>query len=118
MAKVTIEGSRTTPSVALAPGARKTVALTERVERLIRNGFVNVVERFEDEPAAESTEQPQGDDADDADDPAQEPERPPYDANRDVWAEFLTEHEPPIDFTDKDDRDALIARWQQTVGGG
>jgi hypothetical protein len=109
MAKVTIEGSRTTPSVALAPGVRKTVALTERVERLIARGFVVEIERFEDDPVA--PEQPEGDEQA----PESELEHPPYDANRDVWADFLAGHEPPIEFSAKDDRDVLINRWQQAV---
>lgn len=40
---VTIEGSRITPSVALAAGERRTVLLDKYTQNLIKNGFVTVV---------------------------------------------------------------------------
>lgn len=41
---ITIEGSRTTKSTALEPGARLRVVRTAYIEALIRGGFVNVIE--------------------------------------------------------------------------
>lgn len=46
---VTIEGS-VTPSVVLARGARRTVVLTDKVQKLIDRGFVVVVDRQEIPP--------------------------------------------------------------------
>jgi hypothetical protein len=46
---VTIEGS-VTPSVILPRGQRRTVTLTDRVQRLIERGFVVVVDWQDPEP--------------------------------------------------------------------
>jgi len=122
MASVTIEGSGTW--VGLARGQRKTVAVTERVERLIARGFVVEISRTHDDTLADSqqtetvTQSVESSESEDDDTESEEqpqPEHPPYNANRDVWADFLANHEPPIEFSDKDGRDELVKRWQQAI---
>lgn len=58
--KVTIEGSRITPSDKLPAGVQSTVLLTDRVQRLIDRGFVVVISR-EELPDEEPTGAPTGD---------------------------------------------------------
>lgn len=110
MARVTIEGSRLSPSSFLAAGERITVQRTERVDRLIARGFVvevpderTVTEREADEQADLSREN-LADEQQTADQP------PKRNASRDDWAEFLAQH-PDGYVTDGKDRDALIAEW-------
>lgn len=66
--KVTIEGSRITPSDKLPAGVQSTVMLTDRVQRLIDRGFVVEISR-EELPDEEPTEAPAGD-SDAGSDPA------------------------------------------------
>lgn len=104
--KVTIEGSLT-PCVELPRGERRTVALTPHVERLIKRGFVVVVDDnpippltdadFEDAPEPEAVGDPG---------PVQPPK---LNASRDEWAAFL---DGKIEFTDDDGRDDLVRLWQ------
>ena len=49
--RVTIEGS-VTPSVILPRGQRRTVMLTDRIQRLIDRGFVVVISREEVTPTS------------------------------------------------------------------
>ena len=108
MARVTIEGSRLSPSSFLAAGERITVQRTERVDRLIARGFVvevpderTVTEREADEQAEQSR----------ADLTPYTLDNPPKrNASRDDWAKFLAQH-PDGYVTEGKDRDALIAEW-------
>lgn len=58
MARVTLEGS-ITPSTFLARGKRMTVERTEFIDKLIRKGFVNVVENPDAKTEVESITAPQ-----------------------------------------------------------
>ncbi|AKF14285.1 hypothetical protein SEA_VINCENZO_23 [Mycobacterium phage Vincenzo] len=102
MAKVTIEGS-ITPSTFLARGARVTVQRTERVERLIKAGFV-----VEVPDARTDTEREADDQAQAARDELGVPAR---NASRDDWAEFLASHPTGGFVTEGKNRDQLIAEW-------
>lgn len=93
--KVTIEGS-ITPSVVLARGEKRTVALTDRVQRLIDRGFVTLIEHESDAPEPEEVNNT-------------DPIEPKLNASRDDWAAFLT---GKIEFTDEDGRDDLVRLWQ------
>ncbi|QNL30148.1 tail assembly chaperone [Gordonia phage Mariokart] len=104
-AKVTIEGS-IQPCSELARGERRTVALTDRVQRLIRRGFVVVVDDHAPEPVAET---------DDLDAPEQGADAPKLNASRDEWAGYLDGLEPPIAYTDEDGRDDLVRLWQGRI---
>ncbi len=52
---VTIEGSRLRPSTVLRAGERRTVILTDRVQRLIDKGFVVEIDRTEPAPPPPKT---------------------------------------------------------------
>lgn len=90
MAKVTIEGS-TSPSTYLARGERIEVQRTDHIERLIKGGFVTVIdEEGHAEPA-----------------PLPEPIKPPTKSgSRQAWADFLDEH-TSVEVGDKT-RDELV----------
>lgn len=140
MPQITIEGSRITPSVVLAPGARKTVALTPRIRELLRRGYVIQIGAVVDDgpqpsvpvlvtepgipapvasaPAEVSTSVPTDSAPVVADVVPPTDEHPPYNADRAVWATFLDGLQPAVPYVDGDGRDDLINRWQQSVGGG
>lgn len=44
MTQVTIEGSKTNPNTFLKPGAQITVERTSLIDKLLRRGFVNLIE--------------------------------------------------------------------------
>jgi hypothetical protein len=120
MATVTIEGNGSW--VGLGRGQRKTVALTDRIERLITRGFVVEIARHgDDAPAAEempntSETAPRAGGGDpDSEEEAGDPEHPVYTASRAVWAKFLDTLTPPVEYDADDDRDDLINRWQQSI---
>lgn len=93
MASVTIEGSLS-PAAFLARGERRTVQRTDRIDKLIRRGFVVVVD---EEGEVEAP-------------PAPEPVKAPAkSASRDDWAEFLAEHTDIV--TEGLNRDALQAEY-------
>lgn len=102
MARVTIEGSRLSPSTFLAAGERATVQRTDRVERLIARGFVVEVPEQRTATEVEADEQ--------ADQSREELGVPARNASRDDWAEFLARH-PGGFVTEGKDRAALIAEW-------
>ncbi|AHB79342.1 hypothetical protein JAMAL_22 [Mycobacterium phage JAMaL] len=102
MARITIEGSRLSPSTFLAAGERATVQRTERVERLLARGFVVEVPEQRTVTEVEADEQ--------ADQSREELGVPPRNASRDDWAEFLAQH-PGGFVTEDKDRAALIAEW-------
>lgn len=117
MAVVTIEGSLS-PSALLARGERRTVQLTERVQRLIDAGFVKVVDSDAgDAPEPVLDPQPEADLRTDlekhADDEAQKARDelgvPSRGGSTEDWQKFLTEK--GIDFNDDDSRAVLIDRW-------
>ena len=90
MAKVTIEGS-ISPSAYLPRGERREVPRTDHIERLIRGGFVNVIE----------------DDGDVVPTPLPEPVKAPArNSSAETWRAFLAEqgveHDPDLN------RDELV----------
>ncbi|AXN53295.1 hypothetical protein PBI_THONKO_23 [Mycobacterium phage Thonko] len=96
MTEILIEGSLS-PSAYLARGERKRVQDDEHVQRLIKGGFVNVVD--EGSGAVEPA-------------PLPEPVSPPArNASRDDWAEFLAEHTDIV--TEGKDRGDLIAAYDE-----
>jgi hypothetical protein len=104
---VTIEGS-ITASTLLPRGQRRTVQLTERVQRLIDRGFVTVIERHDDDAEPDPT-------------PEQEDGPPSRNASRPVWLAFLRGRGVDIPTNDEGaepTRDGLVALWQQVSGGG
>lgn len=109
--KVTIEGSLT-PSVVLPRGERRTVALTDRVQRLIDRGFVILIEDESDAP-----EPAEVDERTDAEREADEQAAlarslvPKGNASRDEWADYLSQH-ADVEFTDDDGRDDLVRKYQ------
>lgn len=121
MAKVTVEGSRVTPTTLLAPGQRKTVELTPVTQRRIDRGFFVVVERFDDDAPAPAIEQLQDAIVGVAQAAYQDPvpaapvSPPAFDADRDTWAAFLDSRTPPIAYDTEDSRDDLITLWQLYV---
>lgn len=135
MATVTIEGSQT-PSVFLAKGQRRTVQLTDRVQRLIDAGFVIVVESdgptvkgvvdvkitpytetVEDGPATPMSEFTVGDpepvsvpEEPEADEQATADHPPSRAASTSTWRKFLADQH--VDFSPVASRDQLIALWE------
>ena len=93
--RVTIEGSRATPTDRLAPGKRITVEYTDSVRKLIAVGGARVVEFHDDTPAAE-VEAPVVED----DDPGISEDveyvtsafagAPSRSASKEAWREFVT----------------------------
>ena len=109
MARVTIEGSRLSPSTFLAAGERITVQRTERVERLIASGFVVEVADERTDTEREADEQAEQSRADLTPYTLDNP--PKRNASREDWAEFLAAHSALGITTEGKDRDALIAAW-------
>jgi hypothetical protein len=95
MASVTIRGS-ITPSAHLPRGKVVTVQRTEHIDRLIKQGFVDVLEEHPDAPEGKvvSPEPPAPAPAPEpTPEPAPEPARvePPHkNASREHWAEYVT----------------------------
>ncbi|AKY02736.1 hypothetical protein AVV09_gp23 [Mycobacterium phage BrownCNA] len=109
MARVTIEGSRLSPSTFLAAGERITVQRTERVERLIASGFVVEVADARTDTEREADEQAEQSRTDLTPYTLDNP--PKRNASREDWAEFLGAHGALGIVTEGKDRDALIAAW-------
>lgn len=114
MAKVTIEGSRLSPSTFLAAGERATVQRTDRVERLIARGFVVEVPDGRTVTEVEADDNAEQSRADLVPDPGTPPKR---NASREDWAEFLAQH-PNGYVTEGKDRDQLIAEWDADAVAG
>ncbi|AAQ12101.1 hypothetical protein PBI_ORION_24 [Mycobacterium phage Orion] len=95
MSTVVIEGS-ILPCGFLARGERVEVQRTAHIDRLIEQGFVNVISETGDpEPA-----------------PLPEPVKAPArSASRDTWAEFLAEHTDIV--TEDKGRDELVAEYDE-----
>lgn len=119
---VTIEGS-ITPSAALGRGQRRTVRMTDRVQKLIDKGFVILVE----EAAEELPLHHYADAAAAADSPMKLDSPPGLNASREHWARWLTaNHVAYPDGADRPDgvtdhvagRDELIAIWEQQTADG
>ncbi|ACF05023.1 hypothetical protein Nigel_20 [Mycobacterium phage Nigel] len=108
MARITIEGSRLSPSTFLAAGERATVQRTERVERLLARGFVVEVPEQRTVTVTEVVTEVEADKQ--AAQSREELGVPPRNASRDDWAEFLAQH-PGGFVTEDKDRAALIAEW-------
>jgi hypothetical protein len=109
MARVTIEGSRLSPSTFLAAGERATVQRTERVERLIARGFVVEVPEQRTATEVEADEQADQSRADLTPYTLENP--PKRNASREDWAEFLAAHSALGITIEGKDRDQLIAAW-------
>jgi hypothetical protein len=129
MAQVTIEGSLT-PCTELAKGERKTVQLTKRIQRLIRKGYVVVIDQRENAAVAPDEKTPThssdgvgesqantgaADPAAESPEPEGELPVPPANAKRDVWAKFLTSRN--IAVPEDAPRDGLVEIWRQHTGG-
>lgn len=110
MSLVTIEGSLTAASV-LPRGERKTVERTPYIDKLIRNGFVFIVDG--DTPVTEPHIYIENNTDQDieVEYEVEDLTEPAADAPRREWAAFLTEH--GVSFKTKDTRDQLIAAWGQ-----
>lgn len=93
MATVTIEGSLS-PSAELPRGERRKVQRSEHVDRLIRKGFVVVVDEDGD---VVPTPEPTG------------PEAPAKNASTDAWRDFLTAQS--VEFDPDATRDELVDAW-------
>ncbi|AEJ92806.1 hypothetical protein SEA_OSMAXIMUS_24 [Pegunavirus osmaximus] len=101
MSTVVIEGS-ILPCGFLARGERVEVQRTAHIDRLIAQGFVNVISETGDpEPAPlpESAPPPEPDKA------------PARSASRDTWAKFLAEHTHIV--TEGKGRDELVAEYDE-----
>lgn len=108
MATVTIEGSLT-PCSELRTGQRRTVQLTERVQRLIDRGFVVVVK------AATRPPKPVGKPVQSAADVPYRAGEPAWSADRDVWAAFVISKGQQV--VAADSKGDIIHRWQAQNGG-
>lgn len=111
MARVTIEGS-ITPSTFLRRGARITVERTDYIDKLIRRGYVTVVQDFPAAAAAAAEEVAQTVQAQHA---AVDAERqlsgtPARNASRDEWAAFMGDR---AQFDDSHTRNDLIQMWDE-----
>lgn len=106
MATVTIEGSRMLPNTYLRPGKRMTVERTPLVDKMLRNGFVTLVQGVD---ATQHVIQIVDDQREAADNERQLSGTPARNASRDEWAAFLRDEGVP--FEDGDTRNELIAAW-------
>lgn len=128
--RVVIEGSRM-PCADLPTGVRRTVEVTEQVRRRVAYGYYVVVEGSLTSPVSGSEQESEAPPAPSAGDipdenvpgdvtpptPTAPVTAPPLDADRAVWAAFLDNHQPPIDYPPVAARDDLIIIWQQASGG-
>jgi hypothetical protein len=109
MALVTIEGS-VTPSSHLGRGERRTVERTDFIDKLIRNGYVTVVETitppFTEEDLAEAI-------AAIGDEPVKVV--PAADDSLELWQEFMADQVDPL-ILENATRDELVAIWTGTNG--
>lgn len=105
MAKITVEGSRLSPSTFLAAGERASFQHTKRIDALIAAGFIVKVDDETGEVVETEVEGGgTGQLVPDAENP------PKRNASREDWAEFLAQH-PDGYVTEGKDRDTLIAEW-------
>lgn len=103
MARITIEGSRVTPTTFLAPGARVTVERTPYISNLIRRGYVDLVAVHDDsEPEFTKAEVGGMFGA------------PPETAAKAVWAGFLTEH--GVEYSVNATKAQMIEAWEASRG--
>lgn len=108
MARIVIEGSNR-PSAYLARGERAEVQDSPHVQRLIKAGYVIVVN---DDTTPTPASAPVTDAA-----PTSDPtnhtghDAPPRNASREAWAYFLETQ--GVKFNDDDTRDVLISLWEQ-----
>lgn len=104
MARIIIEGSNN-PSTFLAKGQRTIVERSPMIDKLIRKGFVVVIDERPSTPAAPSAAPPEP-----AVDEPEEIEVPPESAIKSVWQDFLDDMQIayPATATKAD----LIARWE------
>ncbi|WRQ08236.1 hypothetical protein JDBV14_00610 [Mycobacterium phage harman] len=124
--RVTIEGSKSTPTDRLDAGEQITVEYTPEIQQLIRIGGAVVVEWHEDEPVEKAGEAlPDGETRTGVEAPADgtlvelaqdddEPTVPARNASRDVWTAFLDSQ--GLDYSNDDGRDDLIAIWDKASG--
>jgi hypothetical protein len=119
MARVTIEGS-VTPSTYLSRGKRTTVERTPFIDKLIRKGFVNVVQTHDATPRDVVTEIEQH--TDEVKEAARlelkvrPDDAPARNASTEEWAQFLEDRE--IAFPEGSTRADLIARWDAVNADG
>lgn len=107
MATVTIEGSLT-PCSELRTGERRTVQLTERVQRLIDRGFVVLVKTA-------APRRPVGKPVQSAADVPYRAGEPAWSASRDEWAAFVIANGQLVVAADM--KGDIIHRWQARTGG-
>lgn len=124
--KVTIEGSRTTPSAHLAAGKRAVVERTKFINVLIKRGYVFVVPDVTTatptvpapvvvEPAVEAElTEPEQEADEQAEQARQDLEVPSRGGSRAEWAEFLTSQGVP--FQEEATRGDLIQAWEASEG--
>lgn len=111
MARVTIEGS-VTPSVMLPRGQRMTIERTEVIDKMIRRGFVVVVEEHAPAPVIASIT----DVVTMAEAPGEPAPVPARNASREEWASFLIEEGVPHEIGAS--RNQLIAAWDAAFPDG
>lgn len=109
---VTIEGSQT-PSVLLGRGERRTVQLTDRVQRLIDLGYVVVVQDGSAVPEPESAPLAEPPAEPTYDDPTGDVAVPSLSASTDTWRSFLDALDIP--YEPELGREALIALYRSST---
>lgn len=109
MAKITLEGSRQTPSTYLAAGKRITVDRTPMVDKMIRKGYVRVIEEGTTVSAAQHVIEIVEEQQAAVDSERQLAGTPARNASRDEWAQFLRDEGVPFD--ESAARNDLILTW-------
>lgn len=82
----------------LATGERITVSRSAMIDAMVRNGFIRIIEEYEDGqvPPETPVESP---DSDEYDGPEGIPARPAKNASKQSWRDFLTANNVPFDWT-------------------
>lgn len=110
MAQITIEGSKTTPTTFLKPGARITVERTPFINKLLSRGYVNLVPA---QPAKEHGEQIVTTQRETAANERSLTGAPAESAAKSVWAEFLAAQEPPVEYPADATKAQMIEAWDK-----
>lgn len=119
---VTVTGTLVAVSGLPGRDEQRTVEVTDRVRRLVRQGYLAVVEgslNAPAEPEPSEADEPISNSSVIPVDPNETPEpvRPPgRNASRDTWAAFLDNQSPPIEYPADADRGQLQHIWNQSLG--
>ncbi|MBV9919267.1 MAG: hypothetical protein JOY78_00210 [Pseudonocardia sp.] len=113
MATVVIEGTHTPAAGVLGRGERKTVRYTDRIARLVENGFIRIVGG---DPVDDTTEP----EADSAAQPTPETDTPAGNATTEEWVAFLRGKNVDIPSTETGEtpgREELKVLWAKHQSG-